>query len=122
MLRPARTPLVIATASLAVALSACAPNASEADTTVAVTATDSTCELAQTEVPAGTISFEITNEGDAVTEFYVLREDGGIVSELEDIAPGATGTLAVPLTAGTYETECEPSGGEGIEVELTVTG
>ena len=46
------------------------------------------CTLSATEAPAGTLTFDVTNSGDQVTEFYLLGDDGlRIVAEVENIGP-----------------------------------
>ncbi|WP_432478884.1 iron uptake system protein EfeO [Nocardioides sp. GXQ0305] len=81
------------------------------------------CSLSGTEAPAGTLTFDVTNTGDQVTEFYLLGEDGlRIVAEVENIGPGITRPLTVSAPAGDYVTACKPGmTGEGIRGEFTVT-
>ena len=81
------------------------------------------CTLSATEARAGTLTFDVTNTGDQVTEFYLLGEDGlRIVAEVENIGPSISRALTVNAPAGTYVTACKPGmTGEGIRGELTVT-
>ncbi|PKH44304.1 iron uptake system component EfeO [Nocardioides alpinus] len=81
------------------------------------------CTLSAAEAPAGTLTFDVTNSGDQVTEFYLLDEDGlRIVAEVENIGPSITRALTVNAPAGSYVTACKPGmTGEGIRGELTVT-
>lgn len=81
------------------------------------------CTLSATEAPAGTLTFDVTNSGDQVTEFYLLGEDGlRIVAEVENIGPSISRTLTVNAPAGTYVTACKPGmTGEGIRGDFTVT-
>ena len=81
------------------------------------------CTLSATEAPAGTLTFDVTNTGDQVTEFYLLGEDGlRIVAEVENVGPSITRALTVDAPAGTYVTACKPGmTGEGIRGEFTVT-
>ncbi len=60
----------------ALALAACVPNNAEESQSIAVISTADKCTVATTEVPAGPIVFRVTNNGDDVTEFYLLAEDG----------------------------------------------
>ncbi|MGI8651541.1 MAG: cupredoxin domain-containing protein [Geodermatophilaceae bacterium] len=95
--------------------------------TVAVTATDDSCELERTDLQAGLTTFVVGNEGSSVTEVYVYGEDGGeytrVVSEVENIGPGTSRDMEVDLASGTYEVACKPGQtGEGIRTEITVTG
>ncbi len=95
----------------------------EAAGTVAVAATDDACDVASSELPAGTHSFEVTNSGGQVTEFYVYAEGDRVMGEVENIAPGLTRELLVELPAGSYQTACKPGMvGDGIRADLTVTG
>jgi iron uptake system component EfeO len=81
------------------------------------------CTLSATEAPAGTLTFDVTNSGDQVTEFYLLGEDGlRIVAEVENIGPSISRALTVNAPAGTYVTACKPGmAGEGIRGDFTVT-
>ncbi|MGY1782710.1 iron uptake system protein EfeO [Geodermatophilus sp. SYSU D01036] len=90
---------------------------------VAVAAADDACDVASSELPAGTHSFQVTNSGDQVTEFYVYADGDRVMGEVENIAPGLTRELLVELPAGSYETACKPGMvGDGIRSDLTVTG
>ncbi|CUR55989.1 conserved exported hypothetical protein [metagenome] len=81
------------------------------------------CTLSAEEAPAGTLTFDVTNSGDEVTEFYLLGEDGlRIVAEVENIGPSITRALTVNAPAGSYVTACKPGmTGEGIRGDFTVT-
>lgn len=81
------------------------------------------CELSADEAPAGTLTFDVTNTGDEVTEFYLLGEDGlRIVAEVENIGPSISRKLTVNAPAGQYVTACKPGmTGEGIRADFTVT-
>jgi iron uptake system component EfeO len=90
---------------------------------IAVTATDTGCEVAQSAVPAGTHVFAITNSGAKVTEFYVYGPGDRVMGEVENITPGLSRELRVELPAGSYQTACKPGMiGDGIRKQLTVTG
>jgi uncharacterized cupredoxin-like copper-binding protein len=76
-----------------------------------------------TEIPAGPTTFQITNNGTIEHNFEI--EGQGIEEELEaDLAPGESGTLELDLEPGTYEVYCpvDDHRGQGMEIELTVTG
>ena len=109
-------------------LAACTSNspttgADGSDGKVTVTSSDDACEISSTEVPAGPVTFEVTNSGSKVTEFYLLGEDGlRIVGEVENIGPQLSRDLVVNVPAGTYSTACKPGmKGEGIRAGFTVT-
>lgn len=90
---------------------------------IAVAADDDSCEVDVTELPAGTHTFSVTNNGSQVTEFYVYAEGDRVMGEVENIAPGLTRVLIVELAAGDYETACKPGMiGDGIRNDLAVTG
>ena len=88
----------------------------------AVTASDTACTLAQTELSAGVIKFSVTNTGAKITEFYVFQGDKAL-GEVENISPQTTRTLSVELAAGTYQGVCKPGMvGEGIKSTFSVSG
>jgi iron uptake system component EfeO len=89
-----------------------------------VSASDDVCKISANRAPAGTITFEVTNNGSKVTEFYLLGEDGQrVVGEVENVGPGLTRNLVVQATPGSYVTACKPGmAGKGIRDTFTVTG
>ncbi|TQK72176.1 iron uptake system component EfeO [Nocardioides sp. SLBN-35] len=128
----ART-LVASVTALAVVpmLAACTENASSGEDgkkggdarTLSVGSSADACELSATKAPAGTLSFDVTNTGSDVTEFYLLGADGlRIVGEVENIGPNLTKKLTVNAPEGDYFTACKPGMvGEGIRAPFTVT-
>src|SRR3989442_853311 len=81
-------------------------------------------ELSETTVPAGTVTFSITNAGSIPHGFEV--EGHGIEKEIEVIQPGASDTLTLTLEPATYEVYC-PVGEDshkklGMETHLKVVG
>ncbi|MEW2506201.1 iron uptake system protein EfeO [Amycolatopsis sp. NPDC047767] len=125
-----RTPLaVLAGVGALVALSACdstdsATSGSGAAGPIKVEASDSTCAVAANTANAGNVTFEITNKGTKVTEFYLYAEGDRIMGEVENIAPGLNRRLIVEVPeAGKYQTACKPGMvGNGIRGDFTVTG
>lgn len=94
---------------------------------IAITATDTACTLAKAELPAGKVTFAVTNKGGQVTEVYVYGQQGGaytkVVTEAENIGPGTSRDMSVTLAGGTYEIACKPGqSGDGIRARLTVAG
>ena len=89
--------------------------------TVHVTLLDAGCDPAALHVPAGPTTFEVRNDGAGdVTEFEIL--DGArIVGEVENLAPGLSGTFSLTLEPGRYVTYC-PGGSEAEKGTLTVSG
>ncbi|HVK29762.1 MAG TPA: iron uptake system protein EfeO [Nocardioides sp.] len=119
----------VATLAVVPALAACTENASsDGDKggdarAVTVTSTDDACELSAVEAPAGTLTFDVTNAGSDVTEFYLLGSDGlRIVAEVENIGPNLTKKLTVNVPEGDYFTACKPGMvGEGIRAGFAVS-
>ena len=90
---------------------------------LSVESSDDACDVSAAEAPAGTLTFDVTNTGTEVTEFYLLGEDGlRIVAEVENIGPSLNRELTVNAPAGSYITACKPGmTGEGIRADFTVT-
>jgi iron uptake system component EfeO len=106
------------------ALAACTKDDTPAPGTsqVAVSANDTTCALASTQVAAGVVKFQITNSGSKITEFYVFQGDRAL-GEVENISPQTTRNLSVELPAGEYQGVCKPGMvGDGVKSAFTVTG
>jgi len=125
--------LAIATAALAgLALTSCqakeeakpADPGKSAPAEIAVTASDTACELSGTEASTGSSTFVITNNGTKVTEFYVYGEGERVMGEVENISPGLQRKLIVQLgEPGTYQTACKPGMvGDGMRADFKVTG
>ncbi|HEY7488623.1 MAG TPA: iron uptake system protein EfeO [Streptosporangiaceae bacterium] len=90
---------------------------------VEVTAADTSCEVAKKQLPAGSTTFKVTNRGSQATELEILKADGKVVSERENIGPGTGAELTVQLSAGTYKVLCSPGmTGKGPTQDITVTG
>jgi iron uptake system component EfeO len=129
-LRTIRILALLAAGSLGGTLAACgggdaksgAP-AAGAGGPITVKATDTSCEVAQNALDAGTHVFAITNAGAKVTEFYVYAAGDRVMGEVENITPGLSRELRVELPAGSYQTACKPGMiGDGIRTALTVSG
>ncbi|GAA1816859.1 iron uptake system protein EfeO [Planosporangium flavigriseum] len=122
-MRSHRLPACVTLGALALTgLAACGQQTAKTEK-IAVTASDTACEVARTELPAGAHTFSVTNKGSKVTEFYVYAKDGSIKGEVENIGPGTTRDVHVELVAGEYESACKPGmKGDGIRGKLTVTG
>ncbi|WP_130416868.1 iron uptake system protein EfeO [Xylanimonas ulmi] len=128
--RPLRTLPLIGLAAVALATAACTPNTpadasgdGEGPVTITVASTADACTLSATSAPSGNVVFSVTNNGDDVTEFYLLAEDGlRIVSEVENIGPGLSRDLVLTAKPGAYQTACKPGMvGDGIRAPFTVT-
>jgi uncharacterized cupredoxin-like copper-binding protein len=127
---------VLAAIGVAVILAACAADGGDGasatsgdpdGTTIDVTLQEWAVVVAETSVPAGEVTFAITNEGpEDVHEFVIFRTDldvselptdeNGVVDEsgegievvdeVEDIPVGDSAELTVTLDAGSYALVC----------------
>jgi iron uptake system component EfeO len=123
-----RKPLIAALLLATPLVAACTENVraeggSSDPRSLSVTSTDDSCDVSSSEAPAGTLKFDVTNDGSQVTEFYLLGEDGQrIVGEVENIGPQLSRQLVVNAPAGKYFTACKPGmKGDGIRADFTVT-
>ena len=123
----AATPLLVACTqnadSTSSGSSAGSSGGSDTAGTIRVTSTDDACDLSATRAPSGTVTFEVTNKGSSVTEFYLYAADGKrILGEVENIGPQLSRELVVSAPAGRYVTACKPDmRGAGIRGDFTVT-
>ena len=99
-----------------------APGAGATTRTITVTSSADACRLSATTAPSGSLTFSVSNAGGDVTEFYLLRADGTVVGEVEDIGPGLSRDLVVQAGPGSYTAACKPGmTGEGVRQPFTVT-
>ncbi|CAI3794383.1 iron uptake system protein EfeO [Pseudarthrobacter sp. MM222] len=115
---------LLAAAFLPLTLAACTDNSAPAATgPIKVSSTNDACTLSSGTTKSGNLTFAIQNEGNQVTEFYLLAEDGlRIIGEVENIGPGLTRNLVVTAPAGKYTTACKPGmQGDGIRAAFEVT-
>jgi uncharacterized cupredoxin-like copper-binding protein len=121
---------VVAFATLgAVACSSSSSSSSSAGGAGGVSATekDFAISLASSTASAGSVTFNISNEGPSTHEFVVIQTDDApdalptkngtvnedgltVVDEQEDIAPSTTATLTTNLDAGSYVIICNLPG------------
>jgi hypothetical protein len=93
-----------ALAALALASVADAAPVATAGAVVHVTLTEWSVTLSPARVPAGTVTFEVANQG---TIPHGLEIEGhGIERAIESIPRGTSGKLALHLRPGTYEAYC----------------
>lgn len=92
---------------LATTLAASATIASTRLVTVPVTLSEWKVELARDTVPAGSVTFRLSNKGTVTHGFYVRGE--GVDKGSREIPVGESATLTVTLKAGTYELFCPMS-------------
>jgi iron uptake system component EfeO len=107
----------------AIFLAACgSTSSSKGSKDVAVTLTDSGCTPDQIEVPAGPVSFEITNGGTSkVSEMELKDQSGVILGEAENVVEGIPGSFSLNLDPGKYVVNC-PNGSEEDQGTLEATG
>ena len=89
---------------------------------VEVTATEYKFDPSAITVPAGSVSFHVTNGGAEEHEFEVFSGET-VVDEIEGLVPGLDRTLTVTLEAGDYTFVCKLPGHEeaGMKGTITVT-
>jgi iron uptake system component EfeO len=118
-------------AAVALAVSGCSTSSSPASSSasgglhkVSVTLTgggSDKCGVSTTSVPAGPVTFHVTNESSTgITEVELLQEQK-ILGEKENLAPGlGTESFTVTLGGGKYQVYCPGASKE--LTDLTVTG
>ena len=115
---------LLAAAVLPLTLAACTDNSAPSTAgPIKVSSTNDGCTLSSKTTKSGNLTFAIQNDGNQVTEFYLLAEDGlRIIAEVENIGPGLTRNLVVTAPAGKYTTACKPGmQGDGIRAAFEVT-
>lgn len=110
--------------ALALVLTVGASCGGEGEGPVAVSLTEHEIEADPASVPAGEVTFDVSNDGEETHEIVVVStdlapdelptaDDGSfdeeqveVVNEIEDIEAGADETLTVELEAGSYVLAC----------------
>lgn len=93
--------VVVLGAGSATALSACSDDEVFGDDNqVDISLTERDLDPEQVEVNAGSVKFEVKNDGERLHEFAVETADG--VKRITEIKPGETETLTVDLAEGRY--------------------
>ncbi|HEY6608196.1 MAG TPA: iron uptake system protein EfeO [Candidatus Limnocylindria bacterium] len=99
----------IASIAILAFVAGCVANTPAGGDAIAVTSTDSACDVATNTATSGVVVFDVKNDGEQVTEFYLLADDGlRIIGEVENIAPGSSRTLTTTVQPGEYQTLCKP--------------
>ncbi|WP_236792381.1 iron uptake transporter permease EfeU [Amycolatopsis sp. GM8] len=84
-----------------------------------VTITASACAPDSGSLTAGQQQFTIVNKSGRSGEIYLIHtSDGGVIGEIEGIAPGTQRSMPVNLTAGEYAWRCVMS---GVPVQTSAT-
>jgi iron uptake system component EfeO len=127
MSRRSRFGAPVAAVALLVAVAACSGATGESGApadgpTVAVSAIEYAFEPSTITVPAGDVTFEVTNDGSEEHEFEIF-EGETVVDEVEGLVPGLSRSLTVALEAGDYTFVCKLADHEeqGMTGTLTVT-
>jgi iron uptake system component EfeO len=115
----------VTAAVIAALISACDSQSPGAESgAIKVEASDSACQVSSNTGKTGNLTFEVTNKGNKITEFYLYAEGDRIMGEVENIAPGLTRRLIVEVPeGGKYQATCKPGMiGNGIRADFTVSG
>jgi uncharacterized cupredoxin-like copper-binding protein len=107
---------------------------------ISATEKDFSITLASSTAPAGSVTFNVSNDGPSTHEFVILKTDDApdalpvkngsvdetgltIVDENENVAPSTTATLQDTLAAGSYVIICNMPGHyeAGMHTAFTVT-
>jgi iron uptake system component EfeO len=94
-----------------------APAASRV-TSVTITAANG-CEASSTNLPAGPLTFNISNKDAAAVSEVELLDGEQIIGEKENLPPGFNGTFSVNVDAGTYTLYCPGAPTEKTAVVVT---
>ena len=92
---------------IAAALGAFSTFAAAQSVAVPVTLTEWKIELTRDTVPAGPVTFRLSNKGTITHGFYVRGE--GVAKGSREIPAGESASLAMTLKPGTYEVYCPMS-------------
>ena len=134
---------LLVVALLAASMAGCsgAAGGSTAATQVQTTLTDFGIQLSPSEVPAGEVDFQITNQGATLHEVENFRLPDGVdaaslpisnnvaddnaagltlVDEVESITPSSTPSLSVALEAGRYAVICNLPTHYGLGMHATL--
>lgn len=98
-----------------------APQMMTAGDTIQVTLTEFEIQMPE-QIEAGSVTFEVTNEGSVEHNFEIENEQMEEMFE-SSIAPGSTEMMTLDLQAGTYEVYCPVADHEdrGMQLMLEVT-
>jgi plastocyanin len=109
---------------IAAALAASSVAAAAQAVAVPVTLTEWKVEIARDTLPAGPITFRLSNKGTVTHGFYVRGE--GVEKGSRELPAGESASFTVNLKPGTYEVFCPMSDNShkaaGMVKKLVVTG
>jgi iron uptake system component EfeO len=90
---------------------------------ITVQADNIACTLSSAAVPAGPLTFNVTNTGADVAEFSLYSDRDERLGAVENVGPGLTRQLVVEVPdSGIYNAVCKPGNRGGARVAVTVTG
>ena len=121
---PSTAALTITAAAAAVALiSGCGSGGSQGSSGAHVTkvsVTNAGCQPPKLTVPAGPVTFEVSNLGATQVSEYEILDGTSILGEVEGLPDGITKSFSLNLDAGSYTTYCP--GADDEKGALVVTG
>jgi iron uptake system component EfeO len=97
-----------------------AAGGNQAGAEVKITLSDAGCAPQPASVPAGPVTFTITNSGSSKVTEAELQQNSKILGEKESLTPGLSGDFSLRLAGGTYSIYCP--GGAKDTWTFTVTG
>lgn len=92
---------------------------SEKEWSITVAGTEMTKGQGNAKVSAGTVTFDVKNDGTVAHAFEI--SGNGIDQKTDNIAPGKSAKLKVDLKAGKYEVWCPVSGHKELGMDGYVT-
>jgi iron uptake system component EfeO len=91
-------------------------------TAVTISVTDDGCAPQPANVPAGPLTFNVTNKDSSrVTEAEVMQ-NGRILGEKENLTPGLSGSFSLRLEAGEYVVACPNAANDQHKLTVTAGG
>jgi uncharacterized cupredoxin-like copper-binding protein len=92
---------------------------SEKEWSITVAGTEMTKGQGNAKVSAGTVTFDVKNDGNVAHAFEI--NGNGVDQKTDTIQPGKSATLKVDLKAGKYEVFCPVSGHKQLGMDGFVT-
>jgi len=105
---PTAAALVLTPVPVAALLIAIIPKERAAEVAVSVTA--DSCAKEWKSASGGTQTFQVQNKSGKVGEVNLVNSAGGVVGEIETLAPGTTAEMTASLSDGEYTFKCYLSG------------
>jgi iron uptake system component EfeO len=112
--------VAVVTAGLMAACSSGGGDQAAQGAKVSLPLSDAGCAPQPASIPAGPVSFTVTNNGTAKVTEGEIQKDSRILGEKENITEGISGDFSLRLDPGTYTVYCP--GAAQDTTQLTVTG